>query len=104
MSFAYKPPPISEKKARAEDAIPDYPQNREAREFLSKAPIGMPPLGQSVSLNQCWRCKLFGHRTGSRECPYFLVGNLEAEAERQVREDPLTPIAPRGPLEPGKVS
>jgi retinitis pigmentosa 9 protein len=83
------------KRARPEDAVPDYPQNHVVREFLRKAGNGQVALGEGVVLNQCWRCKLFGHRTGDRDCPYFNVGNLEAEAERQVREDPLMAIAPQ---------
>lgn len=30
--------PASDEEARPEDAIPDLPENREAREFLKKAP------------------------------------------------------------------
>ena len=93
LEFAYRPPPIEQKKKRREDRIPDYPQNRAARDFLKKQPVGRPPLGEGVNTNQCWRCKLHGHATGSRECPYFLVGNLEAEAERHVRDDPMTRFA-----------
>ena len=100
--FSYKPPPVDNKKPKPEDSIPDYPQNKKAREFLKKAPIGMPPLGEGVNLNQCWRCKLHGHATGSRECPYFEVGNLEAEAERQIREDPMAQF--EKPSVPGQVS
>lgn len=33
---------------------------------------------------QCWRCKQYGHRTGDRECPLFLTGNIEQDARRQV--------------------
>lgn len=39
---------------------------------------------------QCWRCKGYGHRTGDRECPLFLTGNLESDARRQAREDPMS--------------
>ena len=101
MDFAYKPPGGA-KRARPEDAVPDYPQNRAVREFLKKAPAkgGKVALGEGTVLNQCWRCKLYGHRTGDRSCPYFTVGNLEAEAERQIREDPLMAIAPPPPLPP----
>ena len=34
---------------------------------------------------QCWRCKQYGHRTGDRECPLFMTGNIEQDARRQVR-------------------
>ncbi len=101
MDFAYKPPNAPGKRERPEDAVPDYPQNRLVREFLKRAPAkgGKVALGEGTVLNQCWRCKLYGHRTGDRSCPYFTVGNLEAEAERQIREDPLMAIAPP-PLPP----
>ena len=38
---------------------------------------------------KCWRCKAYGHRTGDRECPLSLSGNLESDAVRQAREDPM---------------
>ena len=90
--------PAAPKRVRPEDAIPDYPQNRAVREYVKKS-AGRAALGQTVSTNQCWRCKLHGHATGSRECPYFQVGNIEAEAERQVREDPLMQFAPRSAID-----
>ncbi len=97
MEFAYRPPPAGQKRARPEDAVPDYPQNRAVREYLKKAGSkgGKVELGEGTVMNQCWRCKLFGHRTGDRSCPYFTVGNLEAEAERQIREDPAVAIEQR---------
>ena len=77
-------------KVRPEEAVPDFPQHKEIREYLKKAPTKAGHYGlKEVNTNQCWRCKLFGHRTGSKECPYFEIGNLEAEAERQIREDPM---------------
>lgn len=30
------------------------------------------------------RCKGYGHRTGDRECPMNMTGNLISDAERQV--------------------
>jgi retinitis pigmentosa 9 protein len=39
---------------------------------------------------QCWRCKQYGHRTGDRECPLFLTGNIEQDARRQASEPALT--------------
>lgn len=101
-------PPAAEKRERPEDKIPDYPQNKAVREFLKRAPEkpGKVALGMEQVLNQCWRCKLYGHRTGSRECPYFMTGNLELEAERQLREDPMQQVAKKAvepELEQGKV-
>lgn len=31
-----------------------------------------------------FRCKGYGHRTGDRECPMNMTGNLISDAERQV--------------------
>lgn len=31
-----------------------------------------------------WRCKAYGHRTGDRECPLALQGNVVLDAQRQV--------------------
>uniref|UniRef100_K3W7X4 Zinc knuckle domain-containing protein n=1 Tax=Globisporangium ultimum (strain ATCC 200006 / CBS 805.95 / DAOM BR144) TaxID=431595 RepID=K3W7X4_GLOUD len=79
-------------KSRApEDAIPDKPENRNAREFLKSAPSqGLwLPMGVAVKVMQCWRCKAYGHRTGDRECPMASAGNLVLDAERQAREDPM---------------
>ena len=76
---------------RPEDTIPDTPENKEAREFLAKAPKkGLwQPLGQDVKVMQCWRCGNFGHRAGDRECPRFLEGNQKLEAQRKIIEDPM---------------
>ena len=45
---------------------------------------------------QCWRCKAnghtnggYGHRTGDRECPFFLSGNIASEELRKSIEDPM---------------
>lgn len=84
---------------RPEDTIPDLPENQRAREFLRSAPSkGLwMPLGQSVKVMQCFRCKAnghanggYGHRTGDRECPYFLSGNAANEEMRRRQEDPMT--------------
>jgi hypothetical protein len=48
--------------------------------FMNESPHAM----QEVKVMKCWRCKQFGHRTGDRECPLFLQGNLESDARRQV--------------------
>jgi len=94
MSFMYEPPPgmlKEEEPQRPEDVIPDVPENKEAREFLKSAPSkGLwMPLGKEVKVMQCWRCKNYGHRTGDKECPLSQGGNMQAEAERQAREDPM---------------
>lgn len=69
-----------------EDAIPDLPENAAAREFLKKAPKkGLwLPMGKEVKVMQCWRCKAYGHRTGDRECPLSVSGNIVLDIERQV--------------------
>jgi retinitis pigmentosa 9 protein len=76
---------------RPEDAIPDLPENQAARDFLKLAPThGLyMPLGKEVKVMQCWRCKAYGHRTGDRECPLRLAGNLDIDKERRAREDPM---------------
>ncbi|XP_037283375.1 retinitis pigmentosa 9 protein [Rhipicephalus microplus] len=92
-TFYNQAPPglIQEAKENPEDCIPDLPENRRAREFLSKAPTkGLwMPLGKQVKVMKCWRCKAYGHRTGDRECPLFLTGNSESEKFRTVHEDPM---------------
>lgn len=90
-SYAYKPPVV--KKESREDKIPDLPQNKAVRDFLKKAPpeAAAHAFG-GVVLSQCRRCKVYGHESGSKECPYFLTGNIESEAERQIREDPMAPM------------
>ncbi|XP_060705803.1 retinitis pigmentosa 9 protein isoform X2 [Hemiscyllium ocellatum] len=88
-----KPPPgmIKENDDKPEDCIPDLPGNEEARDFLAHAPTkGLwMPLGKEVKVMQCWRCKNFGHRTGDRECPYFISGNQKLEQFRVAHEDPM---------------
>ncbi|XP_043575146.1 retinitis pigmentosa 9 protein isoform X1 [Chiloscyllium plagiosum] len=85
-TFYEKPPPgmIKENDDKPEDCIPDLPGNEEARDFLAHAPTkGLwMPLGKEVKVMQCWRCKNFGHRTGDRECPYFISGNQKLEQFR----------------------
>lgn len=94
-AYVYEPPPVAPRQ-RPEDRVPNIPQNADVRDFLRRAGgPGAIPLGKEMTLSQCWRCKLYGHATGSRECPYFATGNIELEAERRVREDPLPPKAPR---------
>ena len=89
----------AEEVERPEDSIPDLPENAAAREFLKNAPTkGLwQPLGQQVKVMQCFRCKQngnpnggYGHRTGDRECPYFLSGNLANEEMRRRIEDPMS--------------
>jgi retinitis pigmentosa 9 protein len=83
---------------RPEDSIPNLPENQQARAFLANAPSNglFMPLGQEVKVMQCWRCKAnghanggYGHRTGDRECPFFLSGNIASEEMRKQMEDPM---------------
>ncbi|XP_053517743.1 retinitis pigmentosa 9 protein-like isoform X1 [Artibeus jamaicensis] len=95
-SFYEKPPPglIKEDETRPEDCIPDVPGNEHAREFLAHAPTkGLwMPLGKEVKVMQCWRCKRYGHRTGDKECPFFIKGNQKLEQFRVAHEDPMYDI------------
>ncbi|XP_062501686.1 retinitis pigmentosa 9 protein-like [Corticium candelabrum] len=92
-TFYEAPPPgiVQEEEEKPEDCIPDLPQNKDAREFLAHAPSkGLwMPLGKEVKVMQCWRCKAYGHRTGDRECPFFLSGNTVLEKIRTAHEDPM---------------
>ncbi|XP_005141720.2 retinitis pigmentosa 9 protein [Melopsittacus undulatus] len=92
-SFYEKPPPglIKENETKPEDCIPDMPGNEDAREFLAHAPTkGLwMPLGKEVKVMQCWRCKRYGHRTGDKECPFFIKGNQKLEQFRVAHEDPM---------------
>uniref|UniRef100_A0A452T5I9 Retinitis pigmentosa 9 protein n=1 Tax=Ursus maritimus TaxID=29073 RepID=A0A452T5I9_URSMA len=45
---------------------------------------GQVPLG--------WRCKRYGHRTGDKECPFFIKGNQKLEQFRVAHEDPMYDI------------
>uniref|UniRef100_A0A8D0G5N3 Retinitis pigmentosa 9 protein n=1 Tax=Sphenodon punctatus TaxID=8508 RepID=A0A8D0G5N3_SPHPU len=95
-SFYEKPPPglIKEDETKPEDCIPDVPGNEDAREFLAHAPTkGLwMPLGKEVKVMQCWRCKRYGHRTGDKECPFFIKGNQKLEQFRVAHEDPMYDI------------
>ncbi|GAB5568673.1 retinitis pigmentosa 9 protein [Prionailurus iriomotensis] len=73
-----------EDETKPEDCIPDVPGNEHAREFLAHAPTkGLwMPLGKEVKVMQCWRCKRYGHRTGDKECPFFIKGNQKLEQFR----------------------
>ncbi|XP_049607844.1 retinitis pigmentosa 9 protein [Syngnathus scovelli] len=92
-TFYEKPPPgyIKEHEEKPEDCIPAEPGNEGARTFLAKAPTkGLwMPLGKEVKVMQCWRCKRYGHRTGDRECPFFIKGNQKLEQFRVAHEDPM---------------
>uniref|UniRef100_A0A3P9AIT4 RP9 pre-mRNA splicing factor n=1 Tax=Esox lucius TaxID=8010 RepID=A0A3P9AIT4_ESOLU len=87
-TFYEKPPPglIKEEVYKPEDCIPADPGNEDARDFLAHAPTkGLwMPLGKEVKVMQCWRCKRYGHRTGDRECPFFIKGNQKLEQFRVV--------------------
>ncbi|XP_072226861.1 retinitis pigmentosa 9 protein [Leuresthes tenuis] len=95
-TFYEKPPPglIKEHEEKPEDCIPAEPGNEEARSFLAHAPTkGLwMPLGREVKVMQCWRCKRYGHRTGDRECPFFIKGNQKLEQFRVAHEDPMYDI------------
>ncbi|XP_067326288.1 retinitis pigmentosa 9 protein [Anolis sagrei] len=95
-SFYEKLPPgfIKEDETKPEDCIPDVPGNENAREFLAHAPTkGLwMPLGKEVKVMQCWRCKRYGHRTGDKECPFFIKGNQKLEQFRVAHEDPMYDI------------
>ncbi|XP_077363021.1 retinitis pigmentosa 9 protein [Festucalex cinctus] len=92
-TFYEKPPPgyIKEHEEKPEDCIPAEPGNESARTFLANAPTkGLwMPLGKEVKVMQCWRCKRYGHRTGDRECPFFIKGNQKLEQFRVAHEDPM---------------
>ncbi|XP_076864856.1 retinitis pigmentosa 9 protein [Brachyhypopomus gauderio] len=95
-TFYENPPPglIKEEFDKPEDCIPDAPGNEQARDFLAHAPTrGLwMPLGKEVKVMQCWRCKRYGHRTGDRECPFFIKGNQKLEQFRVAHEDPMYDI------------
>ncbi|KAJ8403127.1 hypothetical protein AAFF_G00360430 [Aldrovandia affinis] len=92
-TFYEKPPPglIKDEEDKPEDCIPDTPGNEQARGFLANAPTrGLwMPLGKEVKVMQCWRCKRYGHRTGDKECPFFIKGNQKLEQFRVAHEDPM---------------
>uniref|UniRef100_A0A5F8H1E3 RP9 pre-mRNA splicing factor n=1 Tax=Monodelphis domestica TaxID=13616 RepID=A0A5F8H1E3_MONDO len=50
------------------------------------------PLGKEVKVMQCRRCKRYGHRTGDKECPFFIKGNQKLEQFRVAHEDPMYDI------------
>ncbi|KAI2652778.1 hypothetical protein H4Q32_006074 [Labeo rohita] len=87
-TFYENPPPgfIKEEDDKPEDCIPDAPGNEDARNFLAHAPTkGLwMPLGKEV--------KRYGHRTGDKECPFFIKGNQKLEQFRVAHEDPMYDI------------
>uniref|UniRef100_A0A8D2HFQ3 Retinitis pigmentosa 9 protein n=3 Tax=Boreoeutheria TaxID=1437010 RepID=A0A8D2HFQ3_UROPR len=91
---AAQTPRVLEDETKPEDCIPDVPGNEHAREFLAHAPTkGLwMPLGKEVKVMQCWRCKRYGHRTGDKECPFFIKGNQKLEQFRVAHEDPMYDI------------
>lgn len=82
---------MQEHEDKPEDCIPAEPGNEAARSFLAHAPTrGLwMPLGREVKVMQCWRCKRYGHRTGDKECPFFIKGNQKLEQFRVAHEDPM---------------
>uniref|UniRef100_A0A8C6B748 Retinitis pigmentosa 9 protein n=1 Tax=Monodon monoceros TaxID=40151 RepID=A0A8C6B748_MONMO len=85
---------FQEDETKPEDCIPDVPGSEHAREFLAHAPTkGLwMPLGKEVRVMQCWRCKRYDHRTGDKECPFFIKGNQKLEQFRVAHEDPMYDI------------
>ncbi|TKC52907.1 hypothetical protein EI555_009082 [Monodon monoceros] len=81
---------FQEDETKPEDCIPDVPGSEHAREFLAHAPTkGLwMPLGKEVRVMQCWRCKRYDHRTGDKECPFFIKGNQKLEQFRVVSRTP----------------
>lgn len=47
------------------------------------------PLGKEPKVMKCWRCKIYGHRSGDKECPLFISGNRKIEEFRHTFEDPM---------------
>ncbi|XP_034876779.1 retinitis pigmentosa 9 protein isoform X2 [Mirounga angustirostris] len=47
---------------------------------------------QVTLLHTRWRCKRYGHRTGDKECPFFIKGNQKLEQFRVAHEDPMYDI------------
>lgn len=41
----------------------------------------------AASFFKGWRCKRYGHRTGDKECPFFIKGNQKLEQFRVVSTD-----------------
>ncbi|KAL0225648.1 hypothetical protein P9112_012972 [Eukaryota sp. TZLM1-RC] len=83
-----KSPPSKERSI--DDKIPDRPENRALREFLTAAPPGAVPLKpNTLEVAQCFKCKQFGHRANSRDCPLFKSGNIAHEQKLQHLEDPM---------------
>jgi len=80
------------KPPKPEDAIPDTPENKAAREMVRMtATTGLrAPLGKEMKIMQCWRCGSYGHRTGDRDCPLFLSGSAIIEDFHKRHEDPMS--------------
>uniref|UniRef100_A0A8K9XVY4 RP9 pre-mRNA splicing factor n=1 Tax=Oncorhynchus mykiss TaxID=8022 RepID=A0A8K9XVY4_ONCMY len=60
--------------------------------FLAQAPTkGLwMPQGKGVKVMQCeLEMQRYGHRTGDRECPFFIKGNQNLEQFRVAHEDPM---------------
>jgi len=51
------------------------------------------PMGILVKNVRCARCGNYGHRSGERECPMLNARTLN-DAQRQIREDPMTFMKP----------
>uniref|UniRef100_A0A8C7VI42 RP9 pre-mRNA splicing factor n=1 Tax=Oncorhynchus mykiss TaxID=8022 RepID=A0A8C7VI42_ONCMY len=82
----------AEEDYKPEDCIPADPGNEDARDFLAQAPTkGLwMPQGKGVKVMQCeLEMQRYGHRTGDRECPFFIKGNQNLEQFRVAHEDPM---------------
>ncbi|KAL0227961.1 hypothetical protein RCL1_004104 [Eukaryota sp. TZLM3-RCL] len=89
-----KSTPVEKEVKRIEDTIPDLPENQPLRDFLKLAPAGALPVApRNLEVAQCYRCKQFGHRSGSRDCPLFHSGNTEHEQKLIKLEDPMAHLS-----------
>jgi len=70
--------------------LKNAPTSDESAKFRA---IKHNPMGILVRNVRCARCGNYGHRSGERECPMF-AARTQNDAERQIREDPLSVIKP----------
>lgn len=57
-------------------------------DYATTVQVNFKPLGRQIRNTRCIRCQEWGHQTGDRECR--LRDHNPLEADRQVREDPVT--------------
>ena len=48
----------------------------------------------ALRMSSGWKCGVYGHRTGDKECTMFSSGNSRLETFRYVRADPPHPLPP----------